>query len=60
MGFKSIQPVYTTLPGWNSSTAGITDYDNAKAAQDYLTFIAKESGAAIGMISPPVSTAPRP
>jgi adenylosuccinate synthase len=51
-GFKSIQPVYTTLPGWNSSTAGITEYDKLpKAAQDYLTFIAKESGARIGMIS---------
>jgi adenylosuccinate synthase len=51
-GFKSIQPIYTTLPGWNSSTAGITEYDKLpKAAQDYLTFIAKESGAAIGMIS---------
>ena len=51
-GFKSIQPVYTTLPGWNSSTAGITEYDKLpRAAQDYLTFIAKESGARIGMIS---------
>src|ERR1700742_14077 len=26
-GFESIQPGWTTLPGWNSSTAGITDYD---------------------------------
>ena len=51
-GFKSIQPVYTTLPGWKSSTAGITEYDKLpKAAQDYLTFVARESGAAIGMIS---------
>ncbi len=51
-GFKSIQPIYTTLPGWNSTTAGITEYDKLpKAAQDYLTFIAKESGARIGMIS---------
>ena len=51
-GFKSIQPIYTTLPGWNSSTAGITEYDKLpKAAQDYLSFIAKESGARIGMIS---------
>jgi adenylosuccinate synthase len=51
-GFKSIQPVYTTLPGWRSSTAGITEFDKLpKIAQDYLSFIAKESGAAIGMIS---------
>ena len=51
-GFRAIEPVYTTLPGWKSSTAGITEYDKLpKAAQDYLSFIAKESGAAIGMIS---------
>jgi adenylosuccinate synthase len=51
-GFKSIQPVYTTLPGWKSNTAGITEFDKLpKVAQDYLHFIAKESGAAIGMIS---------
>ncbi len=51
-GFKAIQPIYTTLPGWKSSTAGITEYDKLpKAAQDYLSFIAKESGARIGMIS---------
>ncbi|HTV09375.1 MAG TPA: adenylosuccinate synthase [Candidatus Aquilonibacter sp.] len=51
-GFKSIQPIYTTLPGWKSSTAGITEYDKLpKAAQDYLTFIAKETNARIGMIS---------
>ncbi|HZQ45134.1 MAG TPA: adenylosuccinate synthase [Acidobacteriaceae bacterium] len=51
-GFKSIQPIYTTLPGWRSSTAGITDYDKLpKAAQDYLQFIAKETNARIGMIS---------
>ncbi len=51
-GFKSIQPIYTTLPGWNSSTAGITEYDKLpKAAQDYLSFIARETNARIGMIS---------
>jgi adenylosuccinate synthase len=26
-GFRAIEPVYTTLPGWRSSTAGITEYD---------------------------------
>jgi adenylosuccinate synthase len=51
-GFRAIEPIYTTLPGWKSSTAGITEYDKLpKAAQDYLHFIAKESGARIGMIS---------
>lgn len=51
-GFKSIQPIYTTLPGWQSNTAGITDFDKLpKAAQDYLQFIARETNARIGMIS---------
>jgi adenylosuccinate synthase len=51
-GFSSIQPVYTTLPGWKSSTAGITDYDKLpKRAQEYLDFIARETNARIGMIS---------
>jgi adenylosuccinate synthase len=51
-GFKAIHPVYATLPGWKSSTAGITDFDKLpKAAQDYLHFIARETNARIGMIS---------
>jgi len=51
-GFRSIEPIYTTLPGWKSNTAGITEFDKLpKPAQDYLHFIAKESGARIGMIS---------
>jgi len=51
-GFSSIEPVYTTLPGWKSSTAGITEFDKLpKAAQEYLHFIARETHARIGMIS---------
>jgi adenylosuccinate synthase len=52
VGFKKIEPVYTKLPGWNSSTEGITDYDKLpKAAQEYMQFVERESGARIGMIS---------
>ena len=51
-GFKAIEPVYTTLPGWSESTEGVTEYDKLpKKAQEYLEFIARESGARIGMIS---------
>jgi adenylosuccinate synthase len=51
-GFESIQPVYTTLKGWNASTEGITEFDKLpKLAQDYLHFLEKESGAKIGMVS---------
>jgi adenylosuccinate synthase len=51
-GFESIQPVYTTLKGWNASTEGITEFDKLpRLAQDYLHFLEKESGAKIGMVS---------
>ena len=51
-GFKAIEPIYTKLPGWNCSTLGITRFDELpKAAQEYMNFIERESGATIGMIS---------
>jgi len=51
-GLESIEPVYTKLKGWKSSTEGITDFDKLpKLAQEYLQFIEKESGAKIGMVS---------
>ncbi len=51
-GFEAIEPVYTTLKGWNSSTEGITEFDKLpKLAQEYLHFLERESGATIGMIS---------
>ncbi|MHC5732978.1 MAG: adenylosuccinate synthetase, partial [Nostoc sp.] len=49
---KSIQPIYTTLPGWKTSTEGITDFDKLpKRAQEYMHFVERESRAKIGMIS---------
>ena len=51
-GFDEIEPVYTKLEGWQSSTEGITDFERLpKAAQTYLRFLEKESGARIGMVS---------
>lgn len=51
-GYKKIEPIYETMPGWQESTEGITDHDKLpKKAQDYLRFIQKESGAKIGMVS---------
>ena len=51
-GFDAIEPVYTTLKGWNESTEGITEYDRLpKLAREYLEFVERESGAKIGMIS---------
>ena len=51
-GYNAIVPVYTRLKGWKSSTEGITEFDKLpQPAQDYLNFVEKESGAAIGMVS---------
>lgn len=51
-GFDVIEPVYTTLKGWNTSTEGITEFDKLPPlAQEYLRFLEKESGAKIGMVS---------
>jgi len=51
-GLEAIKPRYTTLKGWRQSTEGITDFNKLpKAAQDYLAFQERESGAKIGMVS---------
>jgi adenylosuccinate synthase len=51
-GFEKIEPVYTSLPGWRTSTEGITEFGKMpQAAQTYLRFLEKESGARIGMVS---------
>ena len=51
-GYRKIEPVTTTLPGWQEDTFGTTVHDKLpKKAQDYLRFIQKESEAKIGMVS---------
>jgi len=51
-GYEKIECIYEKLPGWKTSTEGITDYEKLpKAARLYLDFLAKETGAKIGMIS---------
>ncbi len=51
-GLESIEPVYTVLKGWRSSTVGITSFEKLPAgAQEYLRFLERESGARIGMVS---------
>jgi adenylosuccinate synthase len=51
-GLESIEPVYTRLKGWQTSTEGIRDYDALPPlARAYLDFIERESGAGIGMVS---------
>src|SRR6204780_4613560 len=51
-GLEAIKPRYTTLKGWSESTEGITEFDKLPAAaQEYLRFQERESGARIGMVS---------
>jgi adenylosuccinate synthase len=51
-GYDAIECVYKTLPGWRTSTQGITELGKLpKAAREYLDFLEKESGARVGMVS---------
>ena len=51
-GFEKIEPRYTRLPGWQSSTFGIDEYEKLPPkAKAYLSFVEKESGAKVGIIS---------
>jgi adenylosuccinate synthase len=51
-GYEKIECVYTRLPGWRTSTQGITDLDRLpRAAREYLAFVERETGARVGMIS---------
>ncbi|PYV58285.1 MAG: adenylosuccinate synthase [Acidobacteria bacterium] len=51
-GYDEIESVYRRLPGWRTSTEGITDFKKLPpAARDYLNFLEAESGARIGMVS---------
>lgn len=45
-------PVYTSLPGWKSSTAGVTDFAKLpQNAKNYVAFIEQQLGLPIDMIS---------
>jgi len=51
-GYDAIECVYQNMPGWRTSTQGITHMEKLpQAARDYLSFLEKESGARIGMVS---------
>jgi adenylosuccinate synthase len=51
-GYDAIECVYRKMPGWRTSTQGITQMEKLpQAAREYLSFLVKESGARIGMVS---------
>lgn len=46
------KPIYKTLPGWKTTTRGITSYEQLpKEAKDYLEFIERETGVPVKMVS---------
>lgn len=49
---EKIEPVYESLPGWNTSTFGISSFDKLPTkAKDYLAFLETRTGVEIGCIS---------
>ncbi len=51
-GLELLRPMYTELKGWRSSTEKAQRYEDLpEEAREYLSFLERESGAKIGMIS---------
>jgi adenylosuccinate synthase len=51
-GLESIEPILTTMKGWDGATENVRTFDALPAAaKEYLKFLEAESGAKIGMIS---------
>ena len=51
-GMGAVEAVYEKLPGWRSSTSGITSYRALPAkAKDYLKFLREQTGVEVGCIS---------
>jgi adenylosuccinate synthase len=49
---EAVEPIYETLPGWRTSTRGISRYEALpQAARDYLEFLKDRTGVEIGGIS---------
>jgi len=49
---RDVEPVYETLPGWKTSTEGVTELDRLPAeARGYVEFISRQIGVPIGIVS---------
>src|ERR1041385_6137280 len=49
---RSIEPVYATLPGWRSSTLGMTEMSSLPTnARRYVDFLSEQIGVQIGLVS---------
>jgi adenylosuccinate synthase len=51
-GFEAIEPVYECVPGWQTSTAGISRYEDLPSkAQAYVRYLEERTGIEVGCIS---------
>jgi adenylosuccinate synthase len=51
-GLEAIEPVFECLPGWRTSTAGISNYEDLpQPARDYLAYLETRTGVEVGCIS---------
>ena len=51
-GIEKVEPVFECVPGWNTSTFGISSYEQLpKKAKEYLAFLEKHTGVEVGCIS---------
>jgi len=49
---RRIEPVYATLPGWKSSTLGVTEMNALPTeARGYVNFLSEQIGTEIGLVS---------
>jgi adenylosuccinate synthase len=49
---RRVEPIYETLPGWKSSTLGMTNLsDLPRAAREYVDFLSDRIGVEIGLVS---------
>ena len=49
---RRVEPVYKTLPGWKSSTVGMTEMSSLPpAARAYVDFLSEQIGTEIGLVS---------
>ena len=52
MMHEGIKPIYETMPGWETSTAGVRAFDDLpKNAQRYLHFIEEHVGVPVALVS---------
>ncbi len=51
-GMEHAEPIYEILPGWASSTEGISKYDDLPArARQYLDYLQEKTGVEVGCVS---------